>query len=155
VATLAADKTFASAGADWRDGVALQAVYFTADLGLADLVLKVALSNQGIASSATAASVRGAICDCVGPHAPLPAKHVAAAALALEPEALREYFEGAELERCAKHGADEPDTKPSAKPKQACGLGPDDKLPPYALAEAASAVVLGWYPEPGDALWQG
>ncbi|HVH99709.1 MAG TPA: lasso peptide biosynthesis B2 protein, partial [Enhygromyxa sp.] len=172
VGVLASDDRFAEAVAGWRDGVALQAVDFSESFGLPSLALEVVLDNQGIEFSATASGDRRAIGEIEGLDALLPDEHVAAAALALKPDALREYFEDAELERCAKHGAP-PSTPagtpsspapaptsanapaPANKPAQKCGLGPDDKLPPYALAEAAPAVLLGWYPQPGDALWQG
>jgi hypothetical protein len=36
----------------------------------------------------------------------------------------------------------------------ACGLAPTDRFPPVELAEAARAVLLGWYPDVGHTLWQ-
>ncbi|MFO7565158.1 MAG: transglutaminase domain-containing protein [Enhygromyxa sp.] len=152
VTTLAADRDFTGAVAGWRDGVALQAVDLTGDLGLETLALEVVLDNQGIEFQATATGERKAIGEYDGLDALLPDEHVALAALGLKPKALREYFENAELERCARHGA--PAASTSSTTGQPCGLGADDKLPPYRLAEAAPSVLLGWYPEPGDALWQ-
>lgn len=155
---LASDARFVEAIAGWQDGVALQAVDFSESFGLPALALEVVLDNQGIVFSANASGDRKAIGQLDGLDALLPDQHVAAAALALEPEALREYFENADLDRCAKHGAVDPTANAASEPqdgKPRCGLGPDDKMPPYALAEAASAVMLGWYPQVGDALWQG
>jgi len=145
--TLAADPTFANAVAGWRDGVALQAVDFSEALGLPELALEVVFNNHGIEFSATAVGKPDATATSLdGLDALLPDQQVAAAALVLAPDALRDYFKTAELDRCAK--------PKSGDSKQACGLSPEDKLPPYLLAEAASAVLLGWYPEAGDALWQ-
>jgi hypothetical protein len=160
VPTLASVDAFAEAVGRWRDGVALQAIDLSETFGLPTLALEVVLDNQGIEFSATAGGDRRAIGEFDGLDALLPDEHVAAAAMALKPDALREYFEDAELDRCKGHGAPPPaasaEVAPAAgaKPKQPCGLGPDDKLPPVALAEAARAVMLGWYPQPGDALWQ-
>jgi hypothetical protein len=151
-ALLANDATFARAVATWRDGVALQAVDFTGKLGLPEIALEVVLGNHGIEFSAAVVGERAKLGDLAGLDALLPDEPVAAAALTLHPKALREHFESMELERCAKHGAGE--AAPAEPGKPGCGLSSDDKLPPYALAEAASAVVLGWYPQPGDALWQ-
>lgn len=159
-ALLAADRAFTGAIAGWRDGVALQAVDFTGNMGLSSLAIEVVFDNQGIEFSATAIGDRKAIGDFDGLDALLPDEHVALAALGLKPKALREYFEKAELERCAKHGAvftpDQPDVWGGLTDdeKKRCGLGIDDKFPPYRLAEAAPAVLLGWYPQAGDALWQ-
>jgi hypothetical protein len=158
VPTLASDGSFGEAVARFRDGVALQAVDLSETFGLPTLALEVVLDNQGIEFSATAGGDRKKIGEFDGLDALLPDEHVAVAALALEPDALREYFEDAELDRCAKHGTPLATTSvqstPDAKPKQPCGLTIDDKLPPYRLAEAAPAVLLGWYAKPGDALWQ-
>ncbi|PRP97698.1 Transglutaminase-like superfamily protein [Enhygromyxa salina] len=174
---LAADPRFAAAVTGWRDGVALQAVDFTEEFGLPQLALEVVLDNEGIEFSARASGERTKIGEFGGLRRLLPDQHVAAVAVALEPDTLREYFEDAELERCAGHGNGAPPPAPapdqglrgpegpseakvsgrnpeSGDDKQTCGLSADDKLPPVELAEAARAVLLGWYPEVGSALWQ-
>ncbi|PRP91589.1 Transglutaminase-like superfamily protein [Enhygromyxa salina] len=152
--TLAADPEFAKAVAGWRDGVALQAVDFSGDLGLPEVALEVVLDNEGLEFSARAIGDHQSIGQFGDLERLLPDQHVAAASVALEPDALREYFEDADLDRCAGHGSGVAPASPPAAGVQACGLSADDKLPPLELAEAAPAVLLGWYPEVGSALWQ-
>ncbi|MCA9697587.1 MAG: transglutaminase domain-containing protein, partial [Myxococcales bacterium] len=142
------------ATADWRDGVAMQAVDLTGDQGLPALALELVLDSDGLEFSATGEAE--AVGDFGLLAALLPADPVSHIAMALEPETLADAFAESELERCAAHGllgkSGKPDPK---KPEKArCGLIADDKLPPLVLAESAQALALGWYPTPGDALWQ-
>ena len=158
VDVLAADPHFAEAKARWRDGVALQAIDFSDTLGLPEVALEVAFDNDGIEFSAHARGDRAKLGSFGDLVRILPTEPVAAASVALEPDALLEYFsedDDIELARCKAHGStatpppsnSDPDSRP-------CGLAPTDRFPPVELAEAASAVLLGWYPEVGHTLWQ-
>jgi hypothetical protein len=155
VAVLAADPHFAEAKARWHDGVALQAIDFSEALGLPEVALEVAFDNDGIEFSAQARGDRAKIGSFGDLVRILPTQPVAAAAVALEPDALREYFDDdadADLARCRAHGSGTEVVPTGDQPR--CGLAPTDRFPPVELAEAAPAVLLGWYPEVGHTLWQ-
>lgn len=156
VDVLAADPHFGEAKARWRDGVALQAIDFSEDLGFPEVALEVAFDNDGIEFSAQTRGDQAKIGAFGDLARLLPTKPVAAAAVALEGDALREYFDDAdddELARCRAHGSGAPTPAPTPD-KPPCGLAPTDHFPPVELAEAAPAVLLGWYPEVGHTLWQ-
>jgi hypothetical protein len=146
--------------------VALQAIDLTGNLGLPEVALEVVFDNEGIEFSARTRGDRRARGEFGDFMRLLPSKPVAAVAVALEPDELREAFEDAELDRCRDHGkapptvtAAPPDAAPPVEPtpdpaKPKCALAPTDRLPPVELAEQAGAVLLGWYPELGHTLWQ-
>jgi hypothetical protein len=157
VDVLAADPHFGEARARWKDGVALQAIDFSEDLGLPEVALEVAFDNTGIEFSAQTRGDRKVIGSFGDLGRLLPTEPVAAAAVALEPDALREYFDDAddaELARCRNHGAEPAGTTATNTTQKPCNLAPTDRFPPIELAEAAPAVLLGWYPEAGQTLWQ-
>ncbi len=141
----------------WHDGVALQAVDFTEDLGLRSVALELVIDNDGLAFTATAAT--DDLGDLGGLEALLPPDPTSSVALALDEDGLGDHFDDLELERCASHGllpkAPKKSKKlePGADPR-ACGLTKDDHLPPLVVAQAAQSVILGWYPQDGDSLWQ-
>jgi hypothetical protein len=151
---LASDPHFGEAKARWRDGVALQAIDFSEDLGLPEVALEVAFDSDGIEFSASTRGDQAKIGSFGDLGRLLPTSPVAAAAIALEPDALREYFDDAdddELARCRHHGSPQAVATPDSP---ACGLAATDRFPPVELAEAARAVLLGWYPDVGHTLWQ-
>lgn len=158
--TLAAAPHFGEAVERWADGVALQAIDFTADHGLPEVALEVVFDNEGIEFSARTRGDRRKLGDFGDLTRLLPREPVAATAIVLAPDELAESFEDAELERCYGHGSGSglgkaaPAPAPEAKSEPQCGLAETDRFPPVELAEAARAVALGWYPEPGDTLWQ-
>jgi hypothetical protein len=147
--SLAAAPAFKSASGRWREGMALQAVDLADAFGLDEVAIELVFTNEGLEFSAhTSSSDSKASADLDRIAALLPGDPITRWAAMLEPDDLRESFEDLELERCS--------AAPSEDEPEPCGLRAGETLPPIELAQAAPAVALGWYGEPGEGigLWQ-
>ncbi|MFV8755505.1 transglutaminase domain-containing protein [Nannocystaceae bacterium ST9] len=149
--SLAAAPAFKAASGRWREGMALQAVDLADTFGLDEVAIELVFTGEGLEFSAhTRGETSGpdAARDLARIDALLPGDPATHLAAIVEPDDLRESFEELDPELC--------DAGPSETEPEPCGLRAGEFLPPLELAEAASALALGWYAEPSEGLglWQ-